>query len=242
MTSIMPLAQADILTNYNVTETFFEPETQPNNTIFTGSFTFDSTTNTVSNLTGWLTESMTHIADGQAMTSVPLMYQLSAVSDGMGGLLVTAFKNSNTNTFYNPGSTDNWSPQVGVDSGGIYYGFPKAANNPGNAYAMIDINLTDPTAALTQAQIDKLAYADCTPTAAGGMNFGGGMMGAVCMTGTSLAGYGSVGTMAGYPVSETITAAVPEPSTYALMLAGLGLVGFIATRRRKQDDLMASFA
>lgn len=34
-------------------------------------------------------------------------------------------------------------------------------------------------------------------------------------------------------VSNTITSAVPEPSTYALMIAGLGLVGFMA-RRRKQ--------
>ena len=53
------------------------------------------------------------------------------------------------------------------------------------------------------------------------------------MTGTSVAGYGALGTMSGYPVSQTITAAVPEPETYALMLAGLGLMGFIARRRRK---------
>jgi hypothetical protein len=32
---------------------------------------------------------------------------------------------------------------------------------------------------------------------------------------------------------DMVTAPIPEPETYALMLAGLGLVGFMA-RRRKQ--------
>jgi len=30
-----------------------------------------------------------------------------------------------------------------------------------------------------------------------------------------------------------ITAAVPEPETYAMLLAGLGLIGTIARRRRR---------
>ena len=33
---------------------------------------------------------------------------------------------------------------------------------------------------------------------------------------------------------KAITTAVPEPQTYALMLAGLGVVGFLARRRRPQ--------
>ena len=37
-----------------------------------------------------------------------------------------------------------------------------------------------------------------------------------------------------YSITEIQVSAVPEPSTYALMLGGLGLVGFMATRRRKQ--------
>ncbi len=32
----------------------------------------------------------------------------------------------------------------------------------------------------------------------------------------------------------TVTAPIPEPETYALMLAGLGLVGFMAKRRARQ--------
>jgi hypothetical protein len=34
-------------------------------------------------------------------------------------------------------------------------------------------------------------------------------------------------------LSQNITAAIPEPETYALMLAGIGAVGFMAKRRRK---------
>ena len=215
----VPAAQATV-TTYNVVETFYEPDTQPRDTIFTGTFTFDSVTQTVSNLSGYLTESMTgdpaSSEPGYGMTELFLSHQLSAVYDAdLGGLLVTTFLNPTTATFSTMFGGDGWSPGNGM---GLYAGFP--GPNPGNAYAMIFVNTTDPTASLTQDQINMLAYADCAP---------GGMMGPTCMT-----GYGTIGTMSGYPVSQGITAVpVPEADTYALMLAGLGLVGWVSRRQRK---------
>jgi len=191
---------ADVVTNYRVIETFYEPDTQPRDSIFIGTFTFNATTGVVTNLNGRLSESMTGdmlAYPNDTMTWLQLNNQLSSVYDpALGGLLVTVFKNPNTNTLTaNPtfGGTDGWQPGTGS---GLYYGFPTPGANPGNAYARIFVNTSNPTTPLTQAQIDKLAYADCAP---------GGMMGATCMTGTTEAGYGVVGTMSGYPVSQVIT-------------------------------------
>jgi hypothetical protein len=175
---------------YKVVETFHEPMTQPNDSIFTGSFTYDSTNKTVTNLTGSLTQSMTKVGGvyGPPMTTVSLVNQLSSVADAtLGGLLVTSFALNTTDTFdlggFAPGGTQ-------------YFGLTAGTPNNHNAYAMIFVNTTDPTTALVQAQIDKLAYADCTA---------GGMMMTSCMTGTTMAGYGRMGTMMGVPVSQVIT-------------------------------------
>ena len=117
---------------------------------------------------------------------------MSSVADPtLGGLRVATFLLPTSNTLSTGTGGDGWTPGTGF---GLYYGFPGA--NPGNAYAMIFVNPANPEAALTQAQIDRLAYADCTR---------GAMMGSTCMTGTTVAGYGSVGTMSGYPVAQTIT-------------------------------------
>jgi len=201
-----PSAFSDVVTTYQVTETFSEPDTQPKNTMFIGSFDFDATAGTVSNLHGVLSETMTGGASAypnDTMTWLTLGNQLSSVPATLGGangLLVTTFLLNSTNTLSNNPvyhGTDGWSPGTGM---GLYYGFPSApspgAGGVGNAYARIFVNSSDPTAPLTQAQIDSLAYADCTA---------GGMMGGTCMTGTTLAGYGTVGTMSGYPVSQIIT-------------------------------------
>jgi hypothetical protein len=176
---------------YTVVETFHEPMTQPNDSIFTGTFTFDTTAGTVSHLTGSLTQSMV----GPPMTSVVLANQLSSVPatlGGVNGLLVTTFKLATTNTF---------DPSGFAPGGTEYYGLSTGAPNPknggvGNAYAMIFVNTTDPTVVPGAAQIAKLAYADCTAD---------GMMMNTCMTGTSMMGYGRMGTMMGEPVSQVVT-------------------------------------
>jgi hypothetical protein len=227
----VPVAQATVGT-YNVTTTWFEPDTQPRNSIFNGSFTFDSVTHTVSNLHGLLSESMSG-NNASDMVWLTLNNQLQSWYDSaLGGTFAATFKNTTTSTFTTVAGGDGWSPQSGVDNGGIYAGWPNAGKNPENAYALIFVP-DNPLATITQAQLDKVAYADCVKLSGpGGIN-GGGMMGAVCMTGTSLDGYGSVGTMSGYPISQVITtAAVPEPESYAMMLAGLGLMGFVARRRK----------
>ncbi|MBA4373622.1 MAG: hypothetical protein C0402_12280 [Thermodesulfovibrio sp.] len=189
-------ATTGLLNFYSVVETFHEPMTQPNDTIFTGTFTFDSTSKTLTNLKGSLTQSMTKPAGCTGMmcygsipmTTVTLNNQLSAVTDAtLGGLLVTTFALTTTDTFdlggFAPGGTQ-------------YFGLTAGTPNNHNAYAMIFVNTTDPATPLTQAQINKLAYADCTA---------GGMMMTSCMTGTTVAGYGRLGTMNGVPVSQVIT-------------------------------------
>ncbi len=198
--SSSPSVSAHVVTAYDVIATFYEPDTQPNNSIFIGSFRLDATTSVVSALQGKLSESMTGGATPyphDTMTWLSLSHPLSSAAvtlGGIQGLLVTTFLNDSTDTLSsNPtfGGADGWSPGTGM---GLYFGYPGA--NPGNAYARVFINTTDPLAPLTLDQIDELAYADCTP---------GGMMGASCMTGTAAAGYGAVGTMSGHPVSQVTT-------------------------------------
>lgn len=196
-----PSTPAEVITNYQVVETFFEPDTQPNDSIFVGSFTYNATQKTVTNLRGRLSESMTGGSKpypDDTMIWLTLDYQLSAVPitlGGVEGLLVTTFLLTTTDTLSDDptlNGTDGWSPGTGF---GFYHGYP-SGTNPGNAYARIFVNTDDPTISLQQEQIDKLAYADCAP---------GGMMGKICMTGTTVAGYGNIGTMSGYPVAQTIT-------------------------------------
>lgn len=208
------------VTTYSVTERFNQvvySSTPDRDTYFTGTFEFDSDTQTVSNLQGLLSQAMTN-ALPELQATRHLGYQLSSIYDAtLGGLLVTSFYQNTTDTFSNSGGV---TGVTGWATGG------KTSLGNQNAYATIFVNLADPTAALTPAQNNKLAYADCTT---GSLM---GMMG-TCMTGWLTAAGATGGTMRGVDqITQTITAAVPEPETYAMLMAGLGLVGFIARRRK----------
>lgn len=191
---------AEVLTTFDLTAVFREPDTAPRDTLFTGRLVLNSTTGAITGLTGDLTESMTGVAAGAApyydMTRIPLTHLLQTWHDAeLGGHFAAVFAQPTTSTFSTLAGGDGWSPAAGIAIGGVYAGFPAPhAGTVKNSYALVFVP-DDPFAPLTQAQIDRLAYADCAP---------GGMMGAVCMTGTSVAGHGQVGTMSGYPLSLSL--------------------------------------
>jgi len=203
------------VTTYNIIQVYnqvvYDVSHPDWDTIFNGTFDFDSDTQTVSNLTGSLSQAM----DGNT-TWVPLNYQLSSVADGMDGLVVTVFKENTINVFAGGGFAS-----TGM-MGAVYtYGNY-------NAFASVYVPLGDLTAALTPTQTGKLAYGDCT--SAGLMPRTGS--GTICMAGWLKADGTAGGTMRGTaPITQTI-AAVPEPESYAMFMAGLGLIGFIARRRK----------
>lgn len=235
----MPAAQAASVT-YNVTQTYNQVvynASHPDwDTVFTGSFVWDDVTHTVSGLSGKLSQAMDGAPTPGAANWIDLTHQLSVVADGTDGLLVTVFRNSFTGTFLTTGGPFSG----GVDSNGHTFGSngkmgPVYTNGTQNAFATIYVPLADPTALLTQTQIDKLAYGDCTAAALMPRNGSG----TKCMAGwvafNALGDRIPGGTMQGtFPINQTITAAVPEPESYALFMAGLGLMGVVARRRQRK--------
>ena len=182
-------ALAPVMATYRVVETFYEPDTQPNDSIFIGTFDYNFSDGTVARLRGVLSESMTGGATAypnDSMTWLTLDHQLYTAHDaGLGGTFVAVFKNADTRTL---SGGNGWAISNATASG-YYAGYPGA--NPGNAYALIFVPDTEPTTTLSSAQINALTYVDCAP---------GGMMGDVCMTGA----WGG-GTMGGYPRTQVIT-------------------------------------
>ncbi|NOT85329.1 MAG: VPLPA-CTERM sorting domain-containing protein [Methylococcaceae bacterium] len=145
------VAQASLV-NYDITTVFDEPQLG-NTTTFTGTFAYDASTSTISNLKGSLSESMT----GPPQTLIPLNFQLSSGSDGNGGIRASVFALNTTDVFL---------------GGGFNYATSQKTYGNSNAYVTIDFNALNPTLGATS--LSQLSYGDCTA---------GGMMGPTCMTG-----------------------------------------------------------
>jgi hypothetical protein len=211
--------------SYKITTTWYEPMTDPFNTIFVGAFDYDSNTHAVTNLRGQLSEAMGGNEDwlslNHQLANGDALHQYTWHDNPLGGTFATVFLNNDSLTFSTANGGDGWSPQAGVNANCEY---PTSGEQ--NAYAMIfvpdnlslantisnPLSLTwDEGNGLGSAGLAHTAYADYTD---------GGNMGNIGMTATSKRIYGAAGTMEGVPLSEVITA-VPEPSTFVLLVAAL---------------------
>lgn len=251
-------AQAAV-TQYSVTQWYnqvtYDSSFPTADTYFTGSFSFDSDSNTVTGLSGWLTQAMEtkkELATPGYHSSTSPMHLTNQVLPSFydasrGGIVVSTFLLNTTSVFSdNAGyaSTVGYEPR-NLNPNNLFASGPNAGQpkvNGGtqeiiganNAYVTIFVPL-NPLTALTSAQLNTLSYGDCTTGSLMGM----GMGAKTCMTGFLTAGSPLAvpagmagGTMMGTDqITQTISA-VPEPETYALFLAGLGLMGMVVRRRR----------
>lgn len=203
-----PTAEASLV-NYNVQETFMEPAYGgAQNTVFDGTFTYDTVAKTITNLTGTLSEAMTAGMNGGVQKLLNLTFNpVASTSDGNGGIIAHSFL-LNTTSIYSDGAYDTTAlmKQSGI----------------ANAYVTIYVSadqLSGVNQQLPAASFGNLYYGDCQP---------GGMMGPMCMTGWGVAGH--AGSMGGYPISEKVwaaPAAVPlPPAAWTFLSSVIGLLFF----------------
>ncbi len=215
MITNISIAQATVA-SYNVTGIFFEPQTQPTNTTFNGSFEWDGAS--VTNLHGTMNSTMysTDNINPDFSNTFPLLHLNNQLAQSVNSNIVTAsvFLKATTDVFSGGGYLTGAAAQYG---NGVMFGIPADGNTPiGNAYFTFAFDKTTMNGVL-----GDMVYADCTA---------GGMMGQFCMTGHSLPGGG---TMAGAPLSLEITpvSAVPVPA--AVWLFGSALAGLMGVSRKR---------
>jgi len=212
------MAQAAV-TSYDVSAVFSEPQTMTGNTTFTGSFGWDSVTETVSGLMGTMNETMYPNGMAGALPDLTLGYQLAT---SVVGNIVTAsvFKENSTDVFFGGGYVTGGTMKAGM------MGMDGLTPNE-NAYFTLVFDKTT-----MMGVVDDIVYGDCAP---GGL-MGPMMTGNMCMTGhKNLAAAGETpifGTMDGAPLSIGIeVSAVPVPA--AAWLFGGALMSLIGANRRK---------
>ena len=235
----VPVAQA---ASYDVSARFTDGGIQEQ-TLFNGSFDWNGTT--VSNFQGLLSTSMWawdttasnfknkkggfmdpqyldlanncpgDVCSGYAAGDpawLKLGYQLASSVSG-DYVTVSAFRINSTDAVAGGG--------YNVIGNSTAYGSTDQAARNNNAFFTLVFDKNNPTN--TTMTWDDMVYADMTRF---------GMMMPMVTGWMGMTAHSSGGSMGGLPASLSITAAVPEPETYAMLLVGLGLVGAVARRRR----------
>lgn len=254
LTSGAATARADVINQYDVSAVFSDGGIQ-GVTTFNGSFDWDATTQTVSNFTGFLSESMwswnstkgtfTTGANGTGTKATgytgevysqtysngdaPLLnltHQLASSTSGS-MVSVSTFLQNSTDVVAGGGYD-----VVSADNA-LAYGDPTNANRNYNAFFTLTFDSSNITS--TTATVNDLVYGDETSL---------GMMGPMLTGWVGMTGYygvtnggGNGGSMGGLPESLTITevsagapAAVPVPG--AVWLFGSAVLGLLGSKRR----------
>jgi len=203
---------------YNVTGVFDEPQTGTGHTTFVGTFDWDATSNTLSNLQGTMNATMYPNPMHGALPDYNLTHQLAFDYDAVtGNVVASVFKENSTDVFFGGGYNAGDTMKLGAVMGPMTDGFMPNEN----VYFTLAFN-----ANTMMGMLDEMVYGDCAP---GGL-MGPMMTGNMCMTGHSVAKVGYAGTMDAIPASLSISA-VPVPA--AVWLFGSGLLGLVAVARRK---------
>jgi len=217
MVAITSITVAQANVTYNVEGVFFEPNAY--NTVFTGTFDWDSDTNTLSNLTGVMNSSMFFVEDDQNLT-----LDNNLITSMSGSIVTSSIFLNTSSVVFATGGYD--ASVVGVVGDIFTWGGVAPSLNPQNAYFTFSFDTA--AGVLTPTEIGStMQYGDCTSA---------GMMGPFCMTafGDSISELGEPlvgeGTMSGFSSSLTISA-VPVPA--AVWLFGSALLGILGVSRKR---------
>lgn len=157
---------------------------------------------------------------------------------------------ADVNQFYN-GGTDSFG-NIGVNFGVAFYGFTTTSgfgetSQPNLAYNNTNPAIGDVAVGFTGLSFTDGVFSPSTVSVYSGLNGTGTLLGSTVISGNPYAFSADSVAFSGTAQSFTLSAeggqgqagldnlsiaAVPEPETYAMLLAGLGLMGFMVRRKK----------
>lgn len=187
--------------------------------------------------TGWSQEFGTFAGGGTITVGSPGSNSnyAATVATGVPGFgLAVGFKNANLgigNVMPNESVTISFDVKGSYDAGGVAFAefFSELAG--GGVSKSVLLGGAPLFAASQCAGFNALTYTRCTFTTTTGPNVDGGVT--LQLLSATGGAQGSTATTMFDNVEITVMRPVPEPGTYALMLAGLAGVGVLAKRRRQ---------